>query len=200
MLDQRQKAGRRTSLSSSDSLESLSHPTVALAPTHACPVGDCTHRVRRAMGAHRTNRWSRMDGEASIADSICAFLSAPGCSTVIMLHFRIKRGLLALLIFTASCVGAVTSESSPSAAVNSTLLSSSHPSHPPRPPSSDRGYGPEQSSNRAGLLTTRTHRRNLWYWFFESRSAPETDPLVLWLSGGPVSHSDDPRRGVQELA
>ncbi|KAK9711335.1 hypothetical protein K7432_007901 [Basidiobolus ranarum] len=27
--------------------------------------------------------------------------------------------------------------------------------------------------------------QHLFFWFFESRSKPETDPLVLWLNGGP---------------
>merc|ERR1712166_266191 len=27
--------------------------------------------------------------------------------------------------------------------------------------------------------------QNYFYWMFESRSAPKTDPLVLWLTGGP---------------
>lgn len=30
-----------------------------------------------------------------------------------------------------------------------------------------------------------THGVNYFYWFFESRSDPSSDPLVLWLTGGP---------------
>jgi cathepsin A (carboxypeptidase C) len=30
-----------------------------------------------------------------------------------------------------------------------------------------------------------TQDKNYFYWFFESRSAPSTDPLVIWLTGGP---------------
>jgi cathepsin A (carboxypeptidase C) len=28
-------------------------------------------------------------------------------------------------------------------------------------------------------------KKHFFFWFFESRSAPATDPLVLWLNGGP---------------
>jgi len=36
----------------------------------------------------------------------------------------------------------------------------------------------------SGYLDISTSK-HLFFWFFESRTAPETDPLVLWLNGGP---------------
>eukprot|EP01062_Namystynia_karyoxenos_P033622 TRINITY_DN2472_c0_g1_i4.p1 TRINITY_DN2472_c0_g1~~TRINITY_DN2472_c0_g1_i4.p1 ORF type:complete len:521 (+),score=200.31 TRINITY_DN2472_c0_g1_i4:103-1563(+) len=46
------------------------------------------------------------------------------------------------------------------------------------------GVGPETVANFAGYVTV-NKTRNLFYWFFESRSAPATDPFVLWMTGGP---------------
>jgi len=38
----------------------------------------------------------------------------------------------------------------------------------------------------AGYLTVdATHGRKLFYWFVESQNKPSTDPVVLWLNGGP---------------
>lgn len=46
------------------------------------------------------------------------------------------------------------------------------------------GYGPEKVVNFAGYITV-NQTRHLWFWFFESRSDPSTDPFVLWMTGGP---------------
>ncbi|BDD60985.1 hypothetical protein MAP00_006071 [Monascus purpureus] len=36
----------------------------------------------------------------------------------------------------------------------------------------------------SGYLSVGTNM-NMWFWFFESRSNPSTDPLVAWFNGGP---------------
>lgn len=35
------------------------------------------------------------------------------------------------------------------------------------------------------LQVNKTHGVNLYYWFIESRNDPSSDPLVVWLTGGP---------------
>ncbi|OWY98584.1 Serine protease [Phytophthora megakarya] len=46
------------------------------------------------------------------------------------------------------------------------------------------------AANEAGYIKL-PHKQDdqYFYWFFESRRAPATDPLVLWLSGGPGASS-----------
>lgn len=44
--------------------------------------------------------------------------------------------------------------------------------------------GPEKAFNAAEYVKVKD-TRNMFYWFFESRSNPATDPVVLWMTGGP---------------
>jgi len=46
------------------------------------------------------------------------------------------------------------------------------------------GFGPEKVVNFAGYIQV-NKTRELFFWFFESRSQPDTDPFVLWMTGGP---------------
>ncbi|RKP22215.1 peptidase S10, serine carboxypeptidase, partial [Syncephalis pseudoplumigaleata] len=36
----------------------------------------------------------------------------------------------------------------------------------------------------SGYINVRSDK-HFFFWFFESRSSPDTDPLSLWLNGGP---------------
>jgi len=48
------------------------------------------------------------------------------------------------------------------------------------------GYeGPELSMYTGYVNVNKAHNRNLFYWLIESQGNPSTDPLVVWLQGGP---------------
>jgi len=42
----------------------------------------------------------------------------------------------------------------------------------------------------SGYYKLSTGDKNYFYWFFESRNAPATDPVVLWMTGGPGCSSE----------
>ena len=43
---------------------------------------------------------------------------------------------------------------------------------------------------KTGLVTVDEHDDDIFYWVFQSRQTPSTDPLVLWLTGGPGCASE----------
>ena len=47
------------------------------------------------------------------------------------------------------------------------------------------GFGPSKVINFSGYHAVHKKEIHLFYWFFESRNDPSTDPLLIWLTGGP---------------
>ena len=52
----------------------------------------------------------------------------------------------------------------------------------------DDHYGPDPAAQHFGYITvngTDDNGAHLFYWAFESRNDPSSDPVILWLTGGP---------------
>ncbi|KAK6525356.1 hypothetical protein TWF694_005495 [Orbilia ellipsospora] len=49
--------------------------------------------------------------------------------------------------------------------------------------------GLDKVKQHSGYLDDATNDKHLFYWFFESRSNPSKDPVILWLNGGPGASS-----------
>ena len=52
------------------------------------------------------------------------------------------------------------------------------------------GIFPGDDQWKTGTVVIDDFKDDIFYWMFQSRSAPETDPLVLWLTGGPGCASE----------
>jgi len=55
------------------------------------------------------------------------------------------------------------------------------------------GWGPENVTQRSGYIAVNKKVDNgghLFFWMFESRRSPATDPVIVWMTGGPGCSSE----------
>ena len=56
--------------------------------------------------------------------------------------------------------------------------------------SSKKNAGPFVGETWYSGLIDLEHKDDMFYWWFESRNSTDSDPLVLWLTGGPGCASE----------
>jgi carboxypeptidase C (cathepsin A) len=79
-----------------------------------------------------------------------------------------------------------------------TLSHPAHPAHQIRVKRTD-GFCDNTVKSYAGYLDADYGTKHLFFWFFESRSNPDEDDVLMWINGGPGRKFNVPRSHCADL-